>query len=361
MTTSGALGQQRRTLIVEPNVHGHRLFYVRLLIDAARRRGDLVFVGTRLDVLTTAEGSEHLGGQEGWTLVEATSTELRSVERLSVELEASLTVIPDGDRIALALGKSGRWHGHGELSLLVMREVAQPSESRVLTSLKQFLRGHLLRRAAHVSRVRVSVLKSAGWRGPASFRVAVDPVVMTASLEDATSFRDQYDLDGEHRWFGVLGALASRKNIPLVCAALSSIETRGIGLLLAGSIDDDARESVEAAVRSGELSGVKVIWMDKLLTDKELDSAVRAVDCVVLAHSNEGPSGLMGKALAAGTPVVAAGAESLREDAERFPAVMTWVPLDRALLAAALERVTSTGQRTLEPDQATDLFSGALL
>ncbi len=84
MTTSGALGQQRRTLIVEPNVHGHRLFYVRLLIDAARRRGDLVFVGTRLDVLTTAEGSEHLGGQEGWTLVEATSTELRTVERLSV-------------------------------------------------------------------------------------------------------------------------------------------------------------------------------------------------------------------------------------------------------------------------------------
>ncbi len=167
----------------------------------------------------------------------------------------------------MALGKSGRWRGRGELSLLVMREVAQPSKSRVLTSLKQFLRGTCCAEP-HTS-PGTSLHPEVGRLE----RACVVPSRRRPSRHDSLA-RGRNELPGsvrsgwEHRWFGVLGALASRKNIPLVCAALSSIETRGIGLLLAGSIDDDARESVEAAVRSGELSGVKVIWMDKLLTDR---------------------------------------------------------------------------------------------
>ncbi|WP_316316684.1 hypothetical protein, partial [Clavibacter michiganensis] len=99
---------------------------------------------------------------------------------------------------------------------------------------------------------------------------------MSASPADGATFRAQNGLDSCRQRYGVLGALASRKNIPLVCDALSDLQTCEVGLLLAGAIDEDARSSVEAAVRSAEARGIKVISMDRLLTDKELDSAVCA-------------------------------------------------------------------------------------
>ena len=100
---------------------------------------------------------------------------------------------------------------------------------------------------------------------------------------------------------------------------------------------------------------------DRLLSDLELDAAIRRVDCVVLAHSNEGPSGLFGKAAAAGTRIVAAGAASLRADAGAIPEVAAWSPLDVVGLGAELD----LARRKPRPDpiqglSATD-FCTALL
>lgn len=354
-------GPPRRTFIVETNEHGHRLFYVRLLVEAALQRGDEVYLGTRADVLSTPEGREHLSELRGWHIVPMTTKRLGAVQRASVNIGATTTVIPDGDRIAIELGRWPFWKGSGRMSVLIMRETVQPGKSAVVTRLKQWLRSLLIHRAKRVRGVQLAVLKSAGWKGRSDLVAAVDPIVLSASKTDAVSFRSANGMGGDRVWFAVLGALSLRKNIPLVCESLAAVRGRPAGLLLAGALDDDAREQVEGAIERLRSQGIGIVVKDRLLSDQELDSAVIAADCLVLAHSNEGPSGLLGKALAAGTKVVAAGAQSLREDARRYPALVQWSPLQRESITGALAQAIESGPGRPVLAPGSDEFTGALL
>jgi hypothetical protein len=78
--------------------------------------------------------------------------------------------------------------------------------------------------------------------------------------------------------------------------------------------------------------------VDELLSDTDLDAAIGAVDTLVLAYSHNGPSGTLGKALAAGTRIVAAGSPAIREDCAAVPDAAEWVDLDVPQLAGALAR-----------------------
>ena len=154
-------------------------------------------------------------------------------------------------------------------------------------------------------------------------------------------------------------------------------------LLIAGQIDDTVRSGTSAgpstptgaAAHAGQpaiaslgtllaplrAGGITVRLVDRVLTDIELDSAVVAADCLVLAHSNEGPSGLVGKAAAAGTRVLAAGAASLKTAAAALPDTATWCPLTPSTLAQAL--TTCAGQPRPAPRAGLDTlaFADALL
>lgn len=358
----GAVGAApRRTLIVEPNEHGHRLFYVRLLLEAALHRGDEVWLGTRANVLATPEGRTHLSGVEGWHLVPMTTKRRRAVEQASWDIRATTTVVPDGDSVAIELGRWPYWKGSGELSVLIMRETAQPGKSLVVSRVKQWLRRSLIRRANGTRGVRLAVLKSAGWKGGGDLAAAIDPIMLSASDSEAVAFRLANGMHGDRVWFAILGALSLRKNIPLVCESLAALQGHAVGLLLAGAVDDDARDQVAAATQRLRSRGIAVVAKDRLLSDEELDSAVIAADCLVLAHSNEGPSGLLGKALAAGTRVVAAGAQSLREDAQRYPDVVQWSALDREAITDALAEAAESGPVRPVLVTGSDRFTGVLL
>ena len=74
--------------------------------------------------------------------------------------------------------------------------------------------------------------------------------------------------------------------------------------LLAGGLDPDVAEW--AAAVPEEPRG-RVIVREGFLPNDELDRLVAAVDVVPIALTNNGPSGIMGKALAAEVPVVTAG------------------------------------------------------
>jgi len=50
-----------------------------------------------------------------------------------------------------------------------------------------------------------------------------------------------------------------------------------------------------------------LIVRDEYLSNEKLDSYVAACDVVSIAQDNNGPSGIMGKTLAAGVPVLTAG------------------------------------------------------
>ncbi len=139
---------------------------------------------------------------------------------------------------------------------------------------------------------------------------------MNSTPQAVANLRREWDLDDSRYWFGIIGAIDERKNVSLVMAAAQGLPPGQVGLLVAGRFSDATRESLREF--GAELPG-GVRLVDRVLTDEELDAAVAAVDCVVLAHSNEGPSGLFGKAVRAGTRILGAGAQSLRRDCEERP------------------------------------------
>ncbi len=76
--------------------------------------------------------------------------------------------------------------------------------------------------------------------------------------------------------------------------------------MLAGGVKPEVAAWIDALPPS-DLG--QVIVRDGFLSNEELDKLVAAVDVVPIALTNNGPSGIMGKALAAEVPVVTAGSE----------------------------------------------------
>jgi glycosyltransferase involved in cell wall biosynthesis len=148
--------------------------------------------------------------------------------------------------------------------------------------------------------------------------------------------REKMDADGSRYWLGVFGAITPRKNLHLIIESI--IEQTDIGLLMAGSIDPQVSKTIAPLLAQFTSNGGKVYQISGPLTDAEFDSAIAAVDCVVAAHSNEGPSSVVLKAVAAGRRLVLAGAKSLQKDAAHLRGQATWSDLDVKALRRAIRQ-----------------------
>lgn len=332
-----------RVLIVSENISGHRLSYVRLLTDHALAMGMRV----TLALPEAAPGSEtfqvHLAAiRDAIDVVSPSNFGVPALNALAVSLGVSKTIVPDGDRLLYEIARKGGWT-RGQLSLLIMRPGGQ-SHGTLVRHLQSAVKAALRMVARQRKGVRPVVLVSAiTWDG--STRRAPDPVRLVCTSSDVSQTRDAWP-DGERYWFGVVGALDGRKNIRLVASALATLEGRKVGLVLAGR--GDVTDAHRELARLREI-GVPVVRRDVLLSDLELDSIVAALDCVILAHSNEGPSGIFGKALASGTRIVTAGADSLRRDAALRPEAAAWTPLAEQPLREALATATRSERPAPEP------------
>jgi hypothetical protein len=352
---------KRRILLLENNPSGHHLAYIRILADAASANGDEVYLGVSSDVLNSAEFGVHMSGITG--RVKSLSYEDESpkgVAALANRVSANLTVVPDGDHIALRLGLSKGWQGHGELSLLLMRDSLQPSRVWGWARLKLMLKNVLIQRVSAFANVTLVRLRSSTWIEHQQ-GVAFDPISVSVSPERREVLARAWALTDDRYWFGVLGAISFRKNVALVARSLLSSGCESPGLLLAGKPDPGVLESAAVELDALRRAGIPVRIVDRLLTEVELDAAVASVDCVVLAHSNENPSGIMGKAAVAGTRVLAAGAKALQEDCLTMPGLAHWVPLDERHIGEGL-RVASKAEKPLPSGvSGTFQFSEAML
>jgi glycosyltransferase involved in cell wall biosynthesis len=352
------------TLIVERNRTGHRLFYVRLLASAATARGDDVIVVLSPGDTASMEARLHLASlPDAVRVVEEDSLGLADVEALSHRYAADRVVLPDADRATMDLAtRRGGWKGAGALSLLVMREAAQPGRFAMAQAVKGRLRQFLFIRASKLQNVRVCVLKSPTWSGSSRLVPAVDPISVEVDSDAVQALRAEWQLDSERRWFAVVGAVSARKNVDLVISALHQLPDQSVvGLVIAGSIEPETRALLQPLIQGLDATGVAVRVVDRLLTDGELDACVAVADVVVLAHSNEGPSGILGKAAALGTRVVAAGAESLRRDADAFPELASWTTLSAPALAVEFRRVLALPAPVPVLSIGTEAFTSALL
>lgn len=354
---------KERVLIVEQNSTGHRLFYARLLVDAAVERGAAVSLLLDRDGDRTAEAIHLASLPDRVRVLRDRILAVEDIESLSRDEAATRTVVPDGDRFALRLAQRRSWNGAGRLTVLIMRERAQPrrvgASSRMVAAIRSSLRTIAFKRVAAMRAVDLRVLKSAGWAGKASFVPAIDPVKYAADPQSIARFRALHDLGDDRYWFAVLGAISARKNLDLVLQAIDGVKAPW-GLLVAGSIEEDVADAVKERLGALVQDG-KAVVIDRLLTDEELDAAVAAVDCVVLAHSNEGPSGLLGKAAAAGTRVVGAGAQSLRHDLGALPGLGDWADLSRVSLTRLLDQASLLPRPQGLLDVGSSRFTDALL
>lgn len=332
--------------------------YVRLLIEAALSRGVEVTLLVGRGGAASEEFATHIREiVDKIQLLEDTSISVSTLSATAREVGAGITVVPDGDSLVSEVALRGTWSGPGQLRLLIMRPSGQPSFIAAVQLGKTAVKA-LIRVLAR-SRPNVFVFKLRSSIGTSKSRYSVaDPVTFAPSLA-RDDIRRSWPAPESRYWFGVIGALSARKNIPLICEALCSEFEREVGFVVAGRADDSLRD-LDDYVASVEAAGVPVVRIDEVLTDANLDAVVAGVDCVVLAHSNEGSSGILGKALVAGTRLVMSGAKSLRRDAATLHAEAEWVPLELHSLRSALKRATEA-RRPNARELGSSAFADALL
>jgi glycosyltransferase involved in cell wall biosynthesis len=181
-----------------------------------------------------------------------------------------------------------------------------------------------------------------------------DPAICTAHSRDRAAIRESLELPLDRRLVGIFGVISDRKNVPLVAAALAACGAPDAQLLLAGLIEEDVAAWLAAQPES---SRDRIRVFEGFLSNDVLDLLVAASDVVTIAQNNNGPSGIMGKAVAAGVPVLSAGSMVRARELETLHAGINTELTERAIAAGLAELLTEllpTGTpQTATPQTAT--------
>jgi glycosyltransferase involved in cell wall biosynthesis len=180
-----------------------------------------------------------------------------------------------------------------------------------------------------------------------------DPEICTANSRDRAALRAELGLPLDRQFVGIFGVIEERKNAPLILDALDAAGLDDVDLVLAGGIDSLPPER-----------RARLVLCDGFLTNELLDKYVAAVDAIPIALTNNGPSGIMGKALAAGVPVVTAGsrvrARELRATDGGVVAELTAESIGMGV-REVLQRDPNAPRRNTVPPATADEFARDLL
>jgi glycosyltransferase involved in cell wall biosynthesis len=305
------------TLIVEPDHGGHRFQAVANVAALAARTTDVVLVTSHgasvTDEFRTYLADAKLTVEERFHGIHPPTRELaRAVADHARSTDVDQALVMDADQ------SLKRWW------YVAAREFrGLPRRPRVVFMLTRYpARLGLSDRTGWALRVSKATLalaamgtrtlhRVAGFAGREDLargwlvRRARDPAICTAHARDRAALRADLGLPSDRRLVGVFGVIYERKNVPLTVAALRAAGDDA-DLLLAGLVKPEV-----AAWLDAQPAGVRdrIVVRDGFLPNDELDRLVAASDAVVVALTNNGPSGIMGKALAAGVPVVSAGSQ----------------------------------------------------
>lgn len=343
-------------LIVEQNISGHRLMYVRRLVTYAHKMQISVLLMLPTDSMATEE-FENLFGElpEDIEVLELDDFAPKKILDVAVAHKAERVVIPDGDSHLLRLALNAPRTRQISPSILLMRPPLRDGSRIGAKALLKFALTRFLRIACHVS---VFDLVSATDGDQLLPHQVMDPVEMLATPQSIEYFRKEYDLDASLTWFGVFGAVSARKNPVLVLESLQMLPAARAGLIIAGRLDTEIASAVERRTHELRAQGFEIRLISQTLDNQTLDSAIAACDCVVLAHSNEGPSGILSKAVAADTQILCAGAISLRLDVERIGRNARWTILSRDSLVKEMNYAINQNAQTSRHIESNQALSG---
>ncbi|MDT4940818.1 MAG: hypothetical protein QOJ34_907, partial [Pseudonocardiales bacterium] len=360
------------TILVEPNPLGHRFQAVAEVAEVARRSGDVV--------LLTSKGA----GESEWfasflqnapiTVVERydsiyppTREMARGIAEVARGRSASTAVVMDADE------SLKRWWYAAWLEFRGL-----PNKPRVVFMLTRYIaRLELLDLAGWQLKISKAVLallamatgtlhRAAGFAGRDDFATGWvvkrlrDPAVNTAHARDRAELRRKLDLPQDRRIVGIIGAIDARKSVPLLYEATVA-SGPDADLLVAGSMTDDVAEWVDARTPA-ELA--RLVLRRGHLTNDELDQLVAACDVISVVQLNKGPSGIMGKALTAGVPVVTAGSKVRAHELSVTKAGLA-TDMTAGSVAAALRRLYEWAPGRVNtdalPPATTEAFAETLL
>jgi glycosyltransferase involved in cell wall biosynthesis len=303
------------TVLVEPHPSGHRFQAVANVALLAAGTSDVVLL-TSAGATASEEFATYLADvpikvEERFAdILPPTREQARAIAQLCRAGDVATVVLMDADQ-ALK-----RWW------FVAPRELRRlPRRPRVVFMLTRYpARLSLTDRTGWKLRISKAILVLAAMAGGRLHRVAGfagredltrgwlvkrarDPASCLAHSRDRARLRAELGLPPARKLVGIFGVLTDRKHAPLV---LSAIEASGCAadLVLAGRVKPDVAawlDTLPDAVCS------KVIVRDGFLPNPTLDALIASVDAVAIVMTNNGPSGIMGKALAAGVPVVSAG------------------------------------------------------
>lgn len=310
------------TLIVEPNPGGHRMAAVRDVARIAHREGSEVVLLSRHGVRDRDEFAVHMADVPARVLerfgeaAPSTRELVDAVTSAAREVHANHIVLMEADDALRSW-----WH----LAFRPLRQLpVRPRVSAFLTrwpraswSFRKENRYFMKIRAAKTLLVLAAKLtgtvsnasgfagrdvQGAGW----PVRNVLDPADCLAHSRDREALREQHGLPAERRLAGIFGGIDIRKDVPLALAAVL-----GAGddwdLLLAGRVSEEVRAWLDGLSAQEQN---RMVVRDGFLSDEELDSLLAASDAVILLMWLEGPSGIMGKALAADVSVLTARSRS---------------------------------------------------
>ncbi|MEG9224971.1 hypothetical protein [Aeromicrobium sp. Sec7.5] len=311
------------TVIVEPDPGGHHFQAVGTVTDLAQRFGPVVMLTSRAGAESPALGV-YLGGhleRGDLKVVEAFELKVPATRDMAAEAArwcrdgvdgaaVSRVVLMDGDQ-ALK-----RWwavapkqlRGLATRPRVIFMLTRYPARLALTDLTGWRLRGPkaILALMAMATRTLHRAVGFSGREDTSTGWVVKrvrDPHYSSAHSRDRAAHRAELGLPADRVLVGIFGAVDARKNPPLI---LEAIDVAGLDamLVVAGGFDDEVRAWADGL---DETDRARVFLRDEFLDNDVLDSFVASVDVVPLALTNNGPSGIMGKAQAAGVPVVTAG------------------------------------------------------
>jgi glycosyltransferase involved in cell wall biosynthesis len=359
------------TVLVEPDPGGHRFQAVANVARVAARSGDVVLLtstGARQKpAFVEYLGATDISAKEVFDDIYPPTGEMAA--RVADECRAGqvcTVVVMDADQ------SLKRWWYAAPRAL---RGTPRPRVVFMLTRYPAKLRlGDLTGWRLRIPKAVLAVLamatgslhRAAGFAGRDDMSTGWivkrvrDPDVCTAHSRDRAALRAELRLPADRAIAGVFGVISERKHAPLIWDAMATHGIQG-DLLLAGKLDPDVAAWVDSLPQ--EPRG-QVLVRDAFLSNDELDKLVAAVDVVPIALTNNGPSGIMGKALAAGVPVVTAGSEvRARELVATDAGELAELNADSigAAITRVLDRDPNAPRRNLVPPATVEEFAENLL
>lgn len=306
------------TVIVEPDPSGHRFQAVANVAAVAGETTDVVLLTTR----EAAQGEAfdvYLADTE-FLAVEPVFDDLyppteliaRAIADQARQRDVETAVLMDADNALKRWWLVARreFKGLARKPRIVMMLTRYPARIKYTDKRVMQLRiskGLL----AMVSRANGSVQHFSGFAGRDDMshgwvvRRARDPEICSAHSRDRVALREELGLPADRVLVGIFGMIGPDKRPDLVLEALKVSGIDG-DLVLAGGVKPEVQAWLEGL---DEADRARVIVRNGFLSNEVLDKHVAAVNAVPIAQVHGGPSGIMGKASAAGVPVVSAGSE----------------------------------------------------